>query len=89
YDSYNDVLPIYRDSTLSQKGLRDEESIEMLNIIIDGRITELGKVYGFINDMEKELETMFLAGENTAASIMAKYEKTIPAAIDALIEATK
>lgn len=44
--SYENILPVYYES-LCYKGLRDEDSIEMLNIITDTRTTDLGRTYGW------------------------------------------
>jgi len=50
YESYTSVLPIYYDVTVSQKGLRNEESIEMLEIIYNTRGIEFGQIFGITNN---------------------------------------
>ena len=45
YLSYTDVLPVYYNVTIAQKGLRDDESIEMLGIIQSSRYFDIGRVF--------------------------------------------
>ena len=47
YDRYNKVIPVYYDSYVSYKGLRDEESVEMLEIMSAGRTVDVGYAYGW------------------------------------------
>ena len=45
-ESWKTVRPTYYDSCLKYKGARDEDSIEMLDILMDGRRFDFGYVYG-------------------------------------------
>lgn len=87
YESYANVLPLYYDSTLSQKGLRDEDSIEMLNIINVGRMTEVGKIYGTTSALVNALSDMVKNNADTAASIMASNAATVESNLQKLVEA--
>ncbi|MCL1792664.1 MAG: extracellular solute-binding protein [Oscillospiraceae bacterium] len=44
-ESRRTVLPAYFDSTLNTKFARDEESIRMIQIILDGRVFDFGYMY--------------------------------------------
>lgn len=89
YESYRDVLPLYYNQTLSQKGLRDEDSIEMLDIINRGRMTEIGLIYGTNTSLINELKDMITKNADTAASIMAKYETKCQENLDKLLESVQ
>ncbi|MBE6611940.1 MAG: hypothetical protein E7632_05570 [Ruminococcaceae bacterium] len=79
YESSQTVMPVYYDQMLSQKGLRDEDSIEMLNLIYDNRMTEIGQIFGITGTLISALNNMVAAGNNTAASTVASNQETIKA----------
>ena len=72
YESYKTVLPVYYDVTVSQKGLRNEESIEMLDIIHNTRGIEFTQVFGITNNMCASLSTMIKNESGGASSIIQK-----------------
>ena len=85
YLSARDVLPTYYDITVSQKGLRNEESIEMLGIIRDTRYFDASLAYGWTLKFYYNLrEKLSKEGNPNTASSVAKNKD----AINALIEAT-
>ena len=45
-ESWKTVRPAYFENTLKFKNARDEDSLEMLDILIDGRLFDFGYVYG-------------------------------------------
>ena len=45
-ESWKSVTTAYYDVALKFKGARDEESIEMLDLIVDNRVLDFGTVYG-------------------------------------------
>ena len=45
-ESWKTVRPAYFESTLKYKNARDKDSLEMLDILIDGRLFDFGYVYG-------------------------------------------
>jgi len=47
YISTNDVRPIFFDTTMAQKRMRNEDSIEMLYLIRDSLYFDLGSVYAW------------------------------------------
>ena len=79
------LKPAYYDIALNGKYLRDNESIEMLDIIIKERVYDLGLAYGFggINSVVESL----VAKKNTGlASAMESKTKSIQSAIDKIVE---
>jgi len=59
YESYVQTLPVYYDVTVSQKGLRNEESIEMLDIIRNNRGADFIAVYSITSDLNDNLANLF------------------------------
>ncbi len=89
YESYKNVLPLYYNQTISQKGLRDEDSIEMLDIINRGRMTEIGLIYGTTTDLINSLKTMITNGDDTAASIVASNDQKCKDNLAKLLESVQ
>ncbi|MBQ8510367.1 MAG: hypothetical protein IJ493_10730 [Clostridia bacterium] len=86
YESKKSVLPLYYNQTISQKGLRDEDSIEMLNIINETRMTEIGKIFGITTSMIDKLNSMIIKGEDNAASIIASNENAVKEKLQSLLD---
>ena len=53
--TYKDIMPYFYEGRISQKILRNDESIEMMNIIRDTRHYDLGTVYGTYNDFSNKI----------------------------------
>lgn len=85
YESYTDVLPVYYDVKVSQKGLRNVESIEMLGIISKGRSFDIGEAYGWTEELSETLNTMYVKNKqhNVASTVEANRSK-----IESLIAST-
>ncbi|MBQ8508329.1 MAG: hypothetical protein IJ493_00285 [Clostridia bacterium] len=82
YLSWRDVLPIFRKVTLEQKGLRNDDSIEMLDIIITSSVPDLVYTYNIGNTLRTAVESKLTEGDSSIASIYASYESEMKAAID-------
>lgn len=84
YEGRKTLVPAYREITVEQKGLRNEDSIEMLDIITKSAYNDIGSMYGllgsFITDFNNDIKTC----GGTMASIIATYKASITAAIDNL-----
>jgi hypothetical protein len=77
FECYKNVLPLYFNQTISQKGLRDADSIEMLSFINENRMTDMGMIFGITNNLVNEIQNMIIKGENNASSIMSANQETI------------
>ncbi len=88
YEGYKTVLSVYYDNTLTHKGLRNENSLEMMNIIRDTRGTQVSNVLDITGTLSATLahETV-LKATGTAASTIAAAEPGIQSALDAMMEA--
>jgi len=84
YHSQQIVTPTYVEKTIQGKTLRDEESIEMLDLILDSRVYDLASIYdwGGISSMFNELGN---SATKQFASTYAGKEKGAVSAIEKTI----
>ena len=87
YVSYKDVLPVYYEVNVSQKGLRNEESIEMLDIIRNNRVIDVANIFGWTTDMQNAVRTKLEAGDANVVSTVESYRSAADAAILSTFEA--
>ena len=81
YLSTKTLIPAYYDKLLSEKTTRDEQSVEMLDIIFGSRTAyDLVIAYNW-GDM-RGLTVKLESSDNTFASEMAKNQKAIEAAAE-------
>ena len=78
------LLPAYYDIMLTNKLTRDEESLEMLDIIFGNRVYDVGDIYNF-GDIGGQLIYMTMSYDRNMASKYESYEKSINAAIEKLV----
>ncbi|MCI8388446.1 MAG: extracellular solute-binding protein [Clostridiales bacterium] len=86
YLSYRDVLPVFYNNTLSQKQLRNEDSLEMLEIIRDSRYLDIARIYAWSDKLYLSVETMLQAGNGNLASTVAAQKSTIEANIQKTLD---
>lgn len=77
YMSYTKVWNVFRKVTLEQKNLRNEDSIEMLDIIINSIVPDLPSIYGVGQDLEVAVKNVMMEGSDSVASVVASYENAI------------
>lgn len=87
YDSYKNVLPVYYDVTVSQKGLRDEESIEMLDIVRNTRSPLFSDVYGITSTLNSAIQNEVINASGTAASTIAAAKTTVEENLQKVLDA--
>ncbi|MHC1696201.1 MAG: extracellular solute-binding protein [Eubacteriales bacterium] len=85
YESYKVLRPAYYDTALRLKSTRDEESFDMLNLIFENRVYELGMIYGWGN-LCNDFQTMGKANKNELASLYSKKEEKIAADVAKFVE---
>lgn len=85
YLSYRDVMPVYYDVTVSQKGLRNDESVEMLGIIRDSIHFEASMSYGWTNALVEKVRDKIHVGDSDVASTVASYVEKINKSIDEMM----
>ena len=84
YDRYMNVVPVYYDSFVTYKGLRDEDSIEMLQIMTAGRTVDIGMAYGMCYELVAQQIGWNITSGN-ASSLIAANEGVINDFIDEFI----
>lgn len=77
YIYYTDVWPTFSEVTLKAKNLRNDDSIEMLGIILESAAPNLCDVYSLASGYTGELSTKFRAGDSSVASLLASYKEAI------------
>ena len=76
------VLPVFIDVTLKGKGLRNENSVEMLELIIKSSRADLCQIFvPEANTMRAAIGATFLSGEGVASAI-ASSEAAVKAAVE-------
>ena len=84
YLSYDMVLPIFRETTLEQKNLRNEESVEMLSLIMESVIPNLTWVFAnATNSFKEALNKQLVSSNSEVASVLEKYRSKMEEAIAA------
>ena len=82
YLSMKNVLPLYYNVKVSQKGLRNNDSIEMLGIIRDARSFEPSLVYGWTTNLYNLLSGQLVTGNGNVASNKNKIAEKIAATME-------
>lgn len=77
YLSWRDVLPNYYNIRVSQKSLRNDDSIEMLKIIHDSLVYDPGNTYGWTLELMDQIRTRIVSGKSDVASIIAKNKDKV------------
>ncbi len=84
YLSYQDVIPALMNS-LCYKGVRDDESIEMLELLLNTQTADIGFLYGWTNELLNDLCNKAVEGNNTYASALASKKEGIQKKIDTFL----
>ena len=87
YESRKTTIHAYYDTALKGKYARDPESVEMLDLIFDGRIYDLGDTYWCDVLRDGVFQTMFAKDNRDIASVVARVKNQINEAIDKNVEA--
>jgi len=89
FDSRQNVLPIYKETVLKGKYARDEESIEIIDIIFDAASFDAGVLlWGTVreNYMRGPFSTLNDTMASTTETIRSKLESAIQTTVDAVKE---
>jgi len=89
YESFKQVMPSVYDIVLDSKYARDESSVEMLDIILDGRVYTFGYIYDNWKGMQWALTNLMFQKNSDYASYYAKNEKAALKQIETVINAFK
>jgi len=87
YLSYKDVKPVYYDVALPNKHLRNEDSIEMIDIILNARSIHIGYVYDWTTSfLNNSMRTAIQKNNPDTASMIEKAKESIEASIQKTID---
>lgn len=86
YEGYVSVLPVYYDITVSHKGLRNEESIRMLDYIRKGRTVDIGMLFGWTKTLNEQIVRQMYAGKTDFASVVAQNRTKVETEIQKFVE---
>ncbi len=89
HDSFEKVIPVYYSNVVEHKGLRNEESVEMLEIMRQTRAVDIGIVYSWAAGLNTELTNKLFNGDNQVASVVASQKPAVEAAINSFMEFLK
>lgn len=88
-ESRNTVIPAYYESSLQNKYSRDTDTAEMLDLIMDTRLYDLGDTIWY-DQIRLSYTEVFEKGEHAFASFteknQVKYQQIIDKAVDAILE---
>ena len=82
YIFYTDVWPVFREVTLESKNLRNDDSIEMLDIVLNSAYPNLVEIYSIDSNYMPEISAKLRAGDSGVASVFASHQSAIQTAID-------
>ena len=80
------VIPSYYDIAVQVKATRDEESIEMIKMMMDNRFVDLGDTIWY-NTVRVNYEGIFKSGRNTFQSVTEKIAPKVANTLEKAIEA--
>ena len=89
YLSMKDVLPVYYGNVVEQKGLRNQDSIEMLDIILGTKSVDLGILFGWSNALLESMRDKFYAGTLDIASLIQKQQAAVEKKMNKTVEAVR
>ena len=81
YEAAEKLLPVYYDR-VSYKGLRDQDSIDMLEIIRNTRYYNWGLAYGWLDSIEPTAHSMLVEGNGNMASLVNSASRIVQRLID-------
>lgn len=82
FKSHTEVTPVYYDISLSFKGLRNDESIEMMHIINGSIALDLGMTYDWTRTLYDNFNDAISKGTVNVASLIEKRKDAISKSID-------
>ena len=88
YEANEQLLPVYYDR-VSYKGLRDNDSIDMLEIIRKTRYYNWGLAYDWLGSIEPSVHDMLLAGNGNISALATASKKVVEKLIDKTMSGLK
>lgn len=89
YEGERTVVPAFRKFTVEQKGLRNDDSIEMLEIVTKNIVPVYYALYGISDEIYTQAGKDIWLGENSTASVAASEKTKIETQIKEITEKWK
>ncbi len=86
YEGSQTVVPVYFDNTVAHKGLRNENSVEMMEIMRYTRSADISVVYGWNSQLAGTIQGNVFKGTTEAASVLASHKGAIETKIEEFME---
>ena len=86
HESYISVIPQYYSNVVEQKGLRNEDSIEMLEILRSTREVDVATIFNWNAAIRSSLNYKLFDGDSSAASTIASNKSTLQSNMDKFFE---
>lgn len=86
WEGSQSVVPVYFENTVAHKGLRNENSVEMLEIMKYTRSADIAVVYGWNSDLASTIQRNVFDGKTDAASVIASKKTAIVTEIEEFME---
>ena len=87
FDSYKNLMEPYYETYLNQKGARNKDSAEMLKIIRETRVINVGHMFGWTGSVTSSITSLVEKGNASVASAIAKAKPSIEKSIDKTLTA--
>ncbi len=84
YEGWQTVVPTYLHVTVEHKGLRNEDSVEMLEFVLSNTYMDIGQAFGFGTELMNGLMNEIIDKKGAAASLVAAQTSAIESGIAAL-----
>ena len=81
---YTDITPVLM-TTLCYKGVRDDDSIDMLDIILNSTSADIGYLCGITKDLQEKIAGCAAEGKEEIASLLEKNTKSRQKALDKMM----
>ena len=85
YYGWRDIRPEMI-TVMTYKGLRDTDSVEMLEIILNSHVSDIGQLSGWTTSLLNDIIHGMLDGNANAASLIAKNEKALAKTIERTVK---
>lgn len=81
HESYLSVIPTYYSNVVEQKGLRNEDSIDMLEIMRQTRAVDVATIFNWSSNLRSTLNTKLFNGNSQVASDIAAQQTKVEASM--------
>ena len=89
HESYASIIPVYYGNVVEQKGLRNEDSIAMLEILRKTREVDVATIFNWSGTLRSALNTKLFNGDASAASTIEENKNKLQSEMDKFFEFIK